>query len=138
MTFIAGLLMSYIFISIIIISFNSVDTGLKFSSGQLTAILVSIGFVAAIISSFNYNDVSKFWPGPELHLIYRILLFIPCLYTYLINFIKDEIEYHYNLKLDDRFKNNIILGIIVNFLSTSNEKLLSEDKIRFLKFIFLI
>tara|TARA_B100001027_G_scaffold216817_1_gene194502 strand:- start:2349 stop:3728 length:1380 start_codon:yes stop_codon:yes gene_type:complete len=92
MTFIAGLLMSYIFISIIIISFNSVDTGLKFSSGQLTAILVSIGFVAAIISSFNYNDVSKFWPGPELHLIYRILLFIPCLYTYLINFIKDEMN----------------------------------------------
>ena len=92
MTFVAGLLMSYIFTSIIVISLNSVETGIQFSTAQLTAIAVSIGFVSAIISTFDFNDVAKFWPGPELHLIYRILLFIPCLYTYLINFIKDEMN----------------------------------------------
>ena len=55
--------------------------------------LIIIGILSFIIASLGiYNTEYKvFLPMAEFNLLYRIVLFLPCLFTYVVNYFKNEL-----------------------------------------------
>ena len=56
-------------------------------------IFITIGIVAYMLSlGMTPEEQKEFYPGPEMYLVKRILLFIPCFYIYLVNIISQELN----------------------------------------------
>ena len=96
LTFILSICMMYLLFVAMIIWIHSSDTKSSISTAQLQGGFAIFSVVSAILAyilnKLGMEKALLFAPLPELHLITRILLFIPCVYIYLINFIKDQMK----------------------------------------------
>lgn len=122
----AVLVMFYLFIYTIFGVFTGYFN--KTSTKILSEILISISAISIASLCILYNikaeDRIHFLPGPELNLIKRILLLIPCIYIKILNVLKEAIDTSTPLSVMILSINTLV---IVLYLSLRNKNLFKPE-----------